>query len=83
MELWLLYAALAATFAALTTILAKIGLKEVDSHLATAIRTVVVIIFAWLIVIIFESHHGIRNIDGRTWFFLILSGFSTGGSWLC
>jgi len=82
-ELWLIYAALAAVFAALTTILAKIGLKNIDSHLATAIRTAVVLCFAWLVVFIFDSLHGIKYIDGRTWVFLILSGLSTSGSWLC
>lgn len=83
MELWLIYAALAAVFAALTTILAKIGLQNVDSHLATAIRTTVVAVFAWLIVFLFSSFDGIGSIDGRTWVFLIFSGLSTGASWLC
>ena len=83
MELWFLYATGAAVFAALTTILAKIGIKDVDSHLATAIRTMVVLCFAWLMVFIVGSHGGIRYIQGRTWVFLILSGLATGGSWLC
>jgi len=83
MELWLLYATGAAIFAALTTILAKIGIKNVDSHLATAIRTMVVLVFAWLMVFIVGSQGGIWYIQGRTWVFLVLSGFATGGSWLC
>jgi len=83
MELWLLYAILAAVFAALTTILAKIGITNVDSHLATAIRTVVVLVFAWIMVFVASSQDGVRYIQGRTWVFLILSGIATGGSWLC
>lgn len=83
MELWLLYAALAAVFAALTTVLAKIGIKNVDSHLATAIRTMVVLAFAWIMVFVVGSQSGIGYIQGRTWVFLILSGLATGGSWLC
>jgi len=83
MELWLLYAFGAAVFAALTTILAKIGVKNVDSHLATAIRTVVVLVFAWLMVFMVDSQYGIGYIQGRTWVFLVLSGLATGGSWLC
>ena len=83
MEAWLLYAVGSAVFAGLTTILAKIGLKNVESNLATAIRTVVVLVFAWLMVIITDAHVGIANIQPRTWVFLILSGLATGGSWLC
>jgi len=83
MQLWLLYAAGAAVFAALTTILAKIGIRDVDSHLATAIRTVVVLVFAWAIVFVSGSHVMILDISGHTWVFLILSGLATGGSWLC
>jgi len=83
MELWLLYATGAAVFAALTTVLAKIGIKNVDSHLATAIRTMVVLIFAWVMVFVVGSYGGIRYIEGSTWIFLILSGLATGGSWLC
>ncbi|MCL2856137.1 MAG: EamA family transporter [Oscillospiraceae bacterium] len=81
--MWFLYAAGAAVFAAMTTILAKIGLKNVDSHLATAIRVIVVFAFAWLMVFIVGSAGEIRQVDGRTWVFLILSGLATGGSWLC
>ena len=83
MEPWLLYAILAAVFAGLTTILAKIGIEGVNSHLATAIRTVVVVIFAWLMVAIVGSGREIVSLDGRTWLFLSLSGLSTGASWLC
>jgi len=83
MELWFLYALGAAVFAGLTTILTKIGLKGVDSHLATAIRTMVVITFAWIIVFIAGSQSGIMYMDARTWVFLVLSGLATGGAWLC
>ena len=83
MQLWLLYAIGAAVFAALTTILAKIGLKGVDSHLATAIRTVVVVIFAWAMVFVVGSQHEIGQVRGITWLWLVLSAFATGGSWLC
>ncbi|MCL2406900.1 MAG: EamA family transporter [Defluviitaleaceae bacterium] len=81
--MWLLYAVGSAVFAALTTILAKIGIKNVDSHLATAIRTMVVLAFAWLMVFVVGSQHGIWYIQGRTWVFLVISGLATGGSWLC
>jgi len=83
LEAWLFYAAGAAVFAALTTILAKMGLNNVDSHLATAIRTMVVLVFAWIMVFIVGSQSGIFHADARTWFFLILSGLATGASWLC
>jgi len=83
MELWFLYALGAAVFAALTTILAKIGVTNVDSHVATAIRTTVVLIFAWAIVFSLGSFAEIPHIQSRTWVFLILSGLATGGSWLC
>jgi len=83
MELWLLYAAGAAVFAALTTILAKIGITNVDSHLATAIRTVVVLLFAWLMIFIVGAYDDIRYISSTTWVFLVLSGLATGASWLC
>ena len=83
MELWFLYAVGAAIFAALTTILSKIGVRDVDSHLATAIRTMVVIIFAWVMVFIVGSSGGIWFIQGRTWVVLVLSGLATGASWLC
>lgn len=80
---WFLYAIAAATFAAATTILAKIGLKNIDSHLATAIRTVVVLAFAWLMVYFTNSAEGIAYIELSTWIFLILSGLTAGASWLC
>jgi transporter family protein len=83
MELWFFYASAAAVFAALTTIFAKVGLREVDSHLATAIRTLVILCFAWLMVFIVGSQGDITRVDTRTWVFLILSGLATGGSWLC
>lgn len=83
MDLWILYAIGAAVFAALTTVLAKIGIKNTDSHLATAIRTLVVLFFAWVMVFVVGAQNGIGYIEGRTWVFLILSGIATGGSWLC
>ena len=83
MELWLLYSLGAAFFATLTTILAKLGIDRVNSHLATAIRTFVVLVFAWILVGISGSYRYIPMIDGRTWLFLVLSGISTGSSWLC
>jgi transporter family protein len=83
METWLIYALLAAFFAALTTILAKIGIEKVDSNVATAIRTMVVLVFAWVMVFAVGSQGEIFYTDARTWVFLILSGLATGGSWLC
>jgi len=83
MDSWLIFASGAAIFAALTTVLAKIGLKNVDSHLATAIRTVVVLAFAWLMVFIVGSQSEIFTASGRSWVFLVLSGLAAGGSWLC
>ena len=83
MELWFLYALGAAVFAGLTTILAKIGIKDVDANLATAIRTMVVIVFAWLMVFITGAGGGIWHISPFTWIFIILSGLATGGAWLC
>jgi transporter family protein len=80
--MWKLYAILSALFAALTSILAKIGIKGVDSNLATAIRTVVIIILAWSIVFITGGQQGIMNLSKRNWTFLILSGLATGLSWL-
>ncbi|MCL2387341.1 MAG: EamA family transporter [Defluviitaleaceae bacterium] len=83
MELWLLFAIGSATFAGLTTVLTKIGLKDVDSHLATAIRTMVVVVFSWIIVFLAGSQYGIGYMDGVTWVVLVLSGLATGGAWLC
>lgn len=81
--MWLVFAALSAVFAALTSILAKIGIDGVNSNLATAIRTAVVLIMAWVMVIITNSQNGIAAIGKRSWLFLILSGLATGISWLC
>ena len=80
---WLAFALASAFFAGITSILAKIGLKDTDSNLVTALRTVVVAIFAWLIVFIVGSHSTLTLIDFRSLIFLILSGLATGGSWLC
>ena len=81
--MWLILALLSAVFAALTSILAKIGIEGVSSNLATAIRTVVVVIMAWGMVFITNSQSGIVDISKRSWLFLILSGVATGVSWLC
>lgn len=81
--MWVLFAFVSAFFAGVTSILAKIGVKDVDSHVATAIRTIIVLIFSWIMVFIIGSQSTIVNIDGKTFLFLILSGLSTGGSWLC
>lgn len=72
-----------AVFAALTSILAKIGINGVNSNLATAIRTIVVLIMAWGMVFLVGAQSGISEISGRSWIFLILSGLATGASWLC
>lgn len=79
---WWVWAALSAVFAALTTIFAKIGVAGVNSNLATAIRTVVIVLFAWGIVVGTGQAPGIRALGGKTWLFLLLSGLSTGASWL-
>ncbi len=81
--MWLLYAALSAVFAALTSILAKIGIENVNSTLATAIRTVVVLVMAWGMVFISGTQNGITEISRKSWIFIILSGIATGASWLC
>ena len=80
---WMIYASLSAIFASLTSILGKVGIEGVESNLGTAIRTVVVLIMAWVIVFVTGKQHTIRTIDKRSWVFLILSGFATGGSWMC
>ncbi len=80
---WMIYAVFAAVFAALTSIFGKIGIEGVESNLGTAIRTIVVLIMAWFIVFLTGKQSSIRRIDRRSWLFLILSGLSTGGSWLC
>lgn len=81
--MWILYAFGSAFFAGITAILAKIGIKNVDSNLATAIRTIVILIFSWLMVFIVGSFNTIVNLTTKTIVFLILSGISTGMSWLC
>jgi bacterial/archaeal transporter family protein len=80
---WIFWALLSALFAAVTAILAKVGVAHVDSNLATAIRTTVVVVFAWAIALALGKHNEIRNVDGRAWLFLTLSGLGTGLSWLC
>ena len=81
--MWFFFALLSAVFAALTSILAKIGIEGVPSNLATAIRTVVVIFMAWAMVFLTNSQTEIVNISRKSWLFLILSGLATGASWLC
>ena len=81
--MWFFFALLSAIFAALTSILAKIGIEGVPSNLATAIRTVVVILTAWAMVFLTNSQTEIVNISRKSWLFLILSGLATGASWLC
>lgn len=81
--MWLLFAILSAVFAALTSILAKIGIEGVNSNLATAIRTVVVVIMSWGMVFLTDAQGGIAQISRKSWVFLILSGLATGASWLC
>lgn len=80
--MWIIYALLAALFAALTSILAKIGIEDVNPNLATAIRTVIVLAMAWGIVLITGKHHEVVNITQKSWLFLALSGLATGLSWL-
>ena len=79
---WLLWALLSAAFAGLTAILAKIGVKDVDSNLATAIRTSVILVFTWMIVAV-TNRQPLQTLNSRTWVFLGLSGIATGASWLC
>ena len=81
--MWFVLALLSAIFAALTSILAKVGIEGVNSNLATAIRTVVVVVMAWGMVFLTNAQNGIAEISKRSWFFLILSGLATGASWLC
>ena len=81
--MWLFLAILSSVFAALTSILAKIGIEGVNSNLATAIRTAVVLIMSWAMVFITNAQGGITNISNKSWLFLILSGLATGASWLC
>ena len=81
--MWFLFAILSAVFAALTSILAKVGIEGVDSNLATAIRTCVVVVMAWVMAFITSAQGGISSISRKSWIFLILSGLATGASWLC
>lgn len=81
-DMWLLFAILSAVFAALTSILAKIGIDGVNSNLATAIRTVVVVVMAWAMVFLTHAQSGLTEISKKSWIFLILSGLATGASWL-
>ena len=81
--MWVIFAILSSIFAALTSILAKIGIEGVNSNLATAVRTVVIVFMAWLMVFITGNQNGIIDISKKSWLFLILSGLATGASWLC
>ena len=83
MVMWFILALLSAVFAALTSILAKVGVEGVNSNLATAIRTVVVVVMAWGMVFLTQAQSGLGEISRRSWLFLILSGLATGASWLC
>lgn len=80
--MWMIFAVLSAVFAALTSILAKIGIEGVNSNLATAIRTIVVVIMAWGMVFLTHAQNGLAEISKKSWIFLILSGLATGASWL-
>lgn len=82
-HMWFIFALLSAVFAALTSILAKVGINGVNSNLATAIRTVVVVIMAWGMVFLTNAQNGLSGISRKSWLFLILSGLATGASWLC
>lgn len=81
--MWFVFALLSAVFAALTSILAKVGIEGVNSNLATAIRTLVVVVMAWGMVFLTNTQAGITEISKKSWMFLILSGLATGASWLC
>ena len=81
--MWFVFALLSAVFAALTSVLAKVGIEGVNSNLATALRTCVVLAMAWLMVFITHTQSGIGSIGRKSWVFLILSGLATGASWLC
>ena len=81
--MWFILALLSAIFAALTSILAKVGVEGVNSNLATAVRTVVVVVMAWGMVFLTNAQGGITEISRRSWLFLVLSGLATGASWLC
>lgn len=81
--MWFVFALLSSVFAALTSVLAKIGIEGVNSTLATAVRTVVVVVMSWVMVFVTNTQNGIFAIDRKSWIFLILSGIATGASWLC
>ena len=81
--MWAIFAILSAIFAALTSILAKIGIEDVNSNLVTAVRTIVVVLIAWFLAFITGNQNGIVDISKKSWIFLILSGLATGASWLC
>lgn len=81
--MWLLFALLSSIFAALTSILAKVGIEGVNSNFATAVRTMVVVVMAWGMVFLTGAQSGIQEISKKSWIFLILSGLATGASWLC
>ena len=81
--MWIIMAFASALFAGLTSILAKCGIRKTDSNVATAIRTIVVLIFSWIMVFVVGAQEGIAQVSGKTWVFLILSGVATGASWLC
>ena len=81
--MWILLALASAVFAGIVSILAKVGIKNTDSNLATALRTVVVLVFAWLMVFVVGSYASLSSVDSRSLLFLLLSGLATGGSWLC
>lgn len=81
--MWFVFALLSAVFAVLTSILAKVGIEGVNSNLATAIRTVVVLVMAWGMVFVTNTQGGLTDISRKSWLFLILSGLATGASWLC
>ncbi len=81
--MWLVFAILSAVFAAMTSVLAKIGIENVNSNLATAIRTVVVVFMSWGMVFLTQAQSGLSEISKKSWIFLVLSGLATGASWLC
>jgi len=81
--MWAIFAILSAIFAALTSILAKVGIEGINSNLATAVRTIVVVLMAWFMVFVTGNQNGIVDISKKSWLFLILSGLATGASWLC
>lgn len=81
--MWFAFALGSAVFAALTAIFAKVGIEGVDSNLATAVRTLVVLVMAWAIVLVTGVQGGLASISAKSWVFLVLSGFATGASWLC